>query len=155
MPVFEDRFQVHAPLEAVSLFHKDTRVLKRLTPPPVLVQIHRVEPLAEGSRSEFTLWFGPLPLRWLAVHSHVNPRSGFTDTQARGPLKHWQHQHCWEAISPNVTLMKERVTYEHFAGLRGLLTRLLFARPALKLMFFYRRWVIRRGLQRQAVSMKK
>lgn len=146
MPVLSgrvsDRFRVNAPLEAVALFHKDTRALKRLTPPPVFVQIRSVEPLANGSKSEFTLWFGPLPVRWLAVHSRVDPRSGFTDTQARGPMKHWVHRHQWRAVNPCITEMEEEISYEYYPGPRGWLTRLLFARPMLKLMLFYRRWVI-------------
>jgi hypothetical protein len=44
-----------------------------------------MEPLAEGSISDFTLWFGPLPIRWTARHSHIDPLHGFTDTQVRGP----------------------------------------------------------------------
>jgi ligand-binding SRPBCC domain-containing protein len=150
MPVFTDRFQVQAELEAVALFHKDTRVLKRLTPPPVYVQIHRVQALAEGSESAFTLWFGPLPVRWLAVHSNVDPRSGFTDTQARGPLLRWQHRHHWQAAGPGCTQMEERVEYEHYPGLSGLLSRILFARPMLRVMFLYRRFAMRRALRPNA-----
>jgi ligand-binding SRPBCC domain-containing protein len=145
MPEFTDRFRVNAPLEAVALFHSDTRVLKRLTPPPVFVQIHRVEPLAENSQSEFTLWFGPLPVRWLAVHTQVNPHAGFTDTQASGIMKRWVHRHSWQALADGSTQLTEEIRYEHHAGWRGLLSRLLFAPPLLKIMFGYRRWVIGRA----------
>lgn len=85
MPVFDTSFTVPAPLQKVAEFHRDTRALKRLTPPPVFVQIHSMEPLAEGSRSVFTMWFGPLPLRWTAIHSNVDTMHGFTDTQEKGP----------------------------------------------------------------------
>lgn len=148
MSVFIDRFLVQAAPDAVAAFHHDTRVLKRLTPPPVFVQIHYIEPLGEGSRSEFTLWFGPLPLRWLAVHTGVDPASGFTDTQARGPMKRWIHRHHWQTDGRGHTVMEDRVEYEHHAGARGLLTRLLFAPPLLWFMFRYRRFVIRRGVSR-------
>lgn len=148
MPVFIDRFSVLAAPEAVAAFHHDTRALKRLTPPPVFVQIHRVEPLGEGSQSEFTMWFGPLPMRWLAIHSQVDINSGFTDTQARGPLKRWVHRHHWQADGKGCTIMEERVEYEHKPGMRGLLTRLLFAPPLLVVMFRYRRFIIRRSLKR-------
>jgi ligand-binding SRPBCC domain-containing protein len=147
MPIFQNRFRVDAPPEAVSFFHIDTRALKRLTPPPIFVQLHRVEPLAEGSQSEFTLWFGPLPVRWLAVHSQVNPDSGFVDTQARGPMKFWRHTHHWQPLDGASTQMTEQLEYEYYPGLRGLFTRLLFARPLLKLMFAYREWVIKRSVK--------
>src|SRR5512141_1391989 len=99
MQVFEYSFTVDAPVEAVAEFHRDTRALKRLTPPPVWVQLQRVDPLAEGSVSEFTLWFGPLPVRWQALHSNVDRLRGFTDTQARGPMRQWRHRHRFTPLA--------------------------------------------------------
>jgi ligand-binding SRPBCC domain-containing protein len=148
MPRFVSRFQIRASLEAVSSFHASTLALKRLTPPPVFAQIHRAEPLAEGSEAEFTLWFGPLPVRWLAVHSLVDPASGFTDRQARGPMRSWVHRHAWTEVKPGLVEMEDCIDYEHHLGMRGLLTRLLFAPPLLKFMFAYRSWVIRRACGR-------
>ena len=80
MPEFRHSFTVDAPLAAVRAFHHDTGVLRQLTPLPIIARVHAFEPLADGSQAEFTLWFGPLPLRWQAVHSDVGP-NGFTDTQ--------------------------------------------------------------------------
>ena len=147
MPVFVDRFHVNASVKAVASFHGSTRALRLLTPPPVIVQFHHVEPLAEGSRSEFTLWFGPLPIRWLAVHSACDRASGFTDSQERGPMAAWRHRHTWQALPDGTTEMNEEVTYAHRPGLTGLLTRILFAPPMLALMFAYRRFAIRRGCE--------
>ena len=92
MPVFDFRFNVDASLESVREFHRDTSALKRLTPPPTIVQLHKVEPLGEGSVSEFTLWVGPMPLRWKAVHRDVS-ETGFTDIQVSGPARAWEHTH--------------------------------------------------------------
>ena len=64
MAVFKYSFTVDAPLVKVSDFHRDTSVLKVLTPPPIIAQIHSYEPLGEGSVARFTLWFGPIPIRW-------------------------------------------------------------------------------------------
>ncbi len=63
---FDYQFTVPAPLAAVAAFHHDARILPRLTPPPMRVQLHRVDPLGEGALADFTLWFGPLPVRWVA-----------------------------------------------------------------------------------------
>ena len=68
MPEFRHSFTVDAPLAAVHAFHHDSRALRQLTPLPIIARIHAYEPLADGSRAAFTLWFGPLPLRWQAVH---------------------------------------------------------------------------------------
>ena len=153
MPVFEYQFTVDAPLRAVSDFHHDTRALKVLTPPPVFVQLHEVEPLAEGSVSRFTLWFGPFPVRWMAVHYDVSPR-GFTDTQEEGLLKRWQHTHRFTPDGPDRTQIREYIIYEHYRGWRGAASRMLFSRPALWLMFTYRAWVTRSTLRRSQRSEK-
>jgi len=57
------RFAVRASLEAVALFHADPRALRRLAPSPM--QVQRLDPKG-GSVSEFTMWAGPVPIRWRA-----------------------------------------------------------------------------------------
>ncbi len=151
MPVFDYSFTVPASLEAVRAFHGDTSALKRLTPPPTIVQLHAIEPLAEGSVSRFTLWVGPLPLRWTAVHRNVSPR-GFTDVQTEGPARKWEHTHTFVPVSATVTEIREHIEYEHKRGFWGVVTRLLFSKPNLTLMFAYRRWATRRFLRRMAAA---
>lgn len=146
MPVFEYTFTVQAPLAAVRAFHHDTQALKRLTPPPLFVQMHKIEPLAEGSVSEFTMWFGPLPVRWRAVHLDVS-ENGFTDRQERGLLKKWEHTHRFFAEGGNTTRVDEHIDYEHHRGLQGALSRLLFPVAALRVLFAYRERVTRRALE--------
>jgi len=68
METFTITFQVKTPIQAVAEFHSSTNALKKLTPFPVIVQIHQLEPLGEGSMAEFTMWFGPFPVRWVAQH---------------------------------------------------------------------------------------
>ena len=152
MPIFDYSFTVPAPLEAVRDFHHDTSALKRLTPPPTIVQLHSIEPLGEGSVSKFTLWVGPLPLHWTAVHRNVSP-SGFTDIQAEGPAAKWEHTHTFTAVSPTVTRINEHIEYEHKRGLWGIVTRLLFSKPNLSFMFTFRklatRWHLRNSSRPQ------
>lgn len=145
MPVFDYQFTVNAPIDAVRAFHHDTSALKTLTPPPTIVQLHKIEPLGEGSVSTFTLWVGPLPLRWKAVHRDVT-ENGFTDVQAEGPAKKWEHTHTFTSLDDNTTQLNEHVEYEHKSGFWGLVTRLLFAKPNLLVMFAYRKWATQRAL---------
>ena len=130
MPTFDYSFTVNAPLQVVSDFHHDSSVLKILTPPPIFAQIHQFDPMGEGAIAKFTLWFGPIPIKWEAVHSNVSI-NGFTDTQQYGPLKSWQHTHRFTAVSPTVTQIHEHIEYEHPSGFQGLLTRLAFGKPGL------------------------
>jgi hypothetical protein len=146
MPEFCYTFVVDAPLAAVQAFHHDTRALKKLTPPPMVVQLRRVEPLAEGSISEFTLWLGPIPIPWRAVHSDVN-EYGFTDTQVRGPMVVWRHTHRFTPLPDGRTRLDEHVVYQHPSGLRGLFTRLLFGRIGLRLLFTWRKMATQRHVQ--------
>ena len=147
MPIFDYEFTVKAPIEAVRDFHHDTSALKKLTPPPTIVQLHEIEPLAEGSVSRFTLWVGPLPLRWKAVHRDVD-ENGFTDVQAEGPAKKWEHTHTFTVLDDELTQIYEHVEYEHASGFWGVVTRVLFATVNLKIMFAYRKFITTRELQR-------
>jgi len=147
MPTFDYDFTVQAPIELVAAFHHDTRVLKQLTPFPIFAQIQEYEPLADGSEAKFTLWFGPIPVRWHAIHSEVSS-NGFTDTQVSGPLKSWRHQHRFFAVDKDITRISEHIVYEHDTGMRGLFSRMLFARPGLFFLFTARKFLTRRGVAR-------
>ncbi|MGQ0604685.1 MAG: SRPBCC family protein, partial [Anaerolineales bacterium] len=148
MSTFQYAFTVRAPLAAVAEFHHDARVLKRLSPPPMFVQLHRVEPLGEGAIADFTLWLGPIPIRWVAVHSNVSTLNGFTDTQQRGPLRYWRHTHRFEALDADTTRVSEHIVYDYHPGLTGVVARILFSSPGLMFLFWYRSWVTRRILER-------
>lgn len=143
---FTHRFTVNVPLEAVADFHRDTRALRRLTPPPVIVQFHLVEPLAEGSRADFTLWLGPIPVRWVALHSQVDQLHGFTDTQLSGPFKEWIHRHSFQSVDEQTTAVIDQVQAAPGSGLfHGLVSRFMWLN--LRFMFAYRAWITRRALE--------
>ena len=146
MPTFETSFTVNAPLDAVAAFHADTSALTNLNPPFVVVQLHRVDPMAEDSISEFTLWLGPLPIRWRAIHSRVSS-NGFTDTLEDGPMTSWRHRHQFEAVDEHTTQIHEYIVYEYPSGLQGLLSRVLFGHLGLTALFTYRKWATRRALR--------
>ena len=147
MRSFTNRTMVQASLEAVAAFHRDSQTLKALTPPPIFVQLHQVEPLAEGSLADFTLWIGPLPVRWTAVHSDVDPLYGFTDTQALGPYETWVHRHTFEAVTVDSTDVVDEIRANFGSGIfNGLVSRLMWW--GLPLLFAYRGWVTRREARR-------
>lgn len=148
---FRHSFLVNASVEAVATFHSDTSALKRLTPPPIIAQIHAYEPLGEGSNACFTLWFGPVPVHWQAVHSDVGP-TGFTDTQVSGPLRSWRHTHRFVAVGPGQTRVDDHIVYDHHQGWRGLLSRALFSRPGLLYLFTARKILTRRGVAQRLAA---
>jgi ligand-binding SRPBCC domain-containing protein len=109
MRQYQHEFQVNAPVERVAEFHRSTEALKTLVPPPLFISFNHIDPMGEGSRSDFTMWFGPIPVRWVAVHSQVNPMEGFTDTQMEGPFKTWVHRHAFEPIDENSTRIVDQI----------------------------------------------
>jgi len=145
MKTFTNTFRVKAPLQAVTDFHSSTNALKKLTPFPVFVQLHHLEPLAEGSMAEFTMWFGPFPVLWIAKHTQVDPLHGFTDVQVAGPMLVWEHTHSFRAISDQETEIRDYIEYEHRPGIKNLWTRLLYAPIMLRLLFLFRAFITKRS----------
>jgi len=143
---FTHRFRAKAPINVVAAFHQDSRALKLLTPPPVFVQMHCVNPLSEGSITDFTLWLGPLPVRWVAAHSEVDLLSGFTDTQIHGPFAFWVHRHSFQPCGSGETEVIDDIQAEFGRGFSGLLGRLMWVN--LPFMFFYRAWITRRTIEK-------
>ncbi|CAE8608417.1 unnamed protein product [Polarella glacialis] len=145
-PDFESRFTVEVEEQEVMLFHFAPNVLARLTPPLAAVRPRKVENLAEGSLNDFELdplGLGLLPrIRWVARHYDVST-SGFTDLQEQGPMAFWCHRHSWKALDDGKTTeVVDRIWLEHreLGGAESLLTRLLFNRLGLEVLFQYRKW---------------
>lgn len=142
---FRHAFEVEASLETVGQFHRQSASMGRITPPPVVVQIHAAQPLLdEGAQMDFTLWLGPLPIRWLAQIEQVTA-NGFVDRQARGPFARWIHTHRFEAVAAKRTRVVDEIELElsrHWGWrLVGLGMWL-----SLPLLFAFRAWKTRRAL---------
>ena len=145
---FEKTSTIPAGLDALIRFHEDPRALARLTPPPIIMRLHRDDrcSLSEGE-IEFTLWFGPLPIRWLARHEPGPTPHSFADTQVKGPLAYWRHEHIFSEDDGGVQLT-DRITLAHRSGVAGIFTRLAFDGLPLRVLFAYRHWRTRRVLTR-------
>ena len=146
MAVYQHRVVVKAPLADVAAFHSDSHTIRRLT--PTFVTFHHVDPMAEGSVVEFTMWLGPLPIRWASLHSDVDPQHGFTDSQVRGPLEHCVHRHEFVPLGPELTAVEDHMDYGYLPGWRGLRGRLLMSPLSLPILFAYRSFVTRRAVER-------
>jgi ligand-binding SRPBCC domain-containing protein len=109
---FQHRFRVRASLAAVAEFHSQTASLSVLTPPPVIVRIHRAPTVQHvGDEVDFSMWFGPLPVRWLAQIEQVSD-SGFVDRQVRGPFRAWVHRHSFALVDMATTEVIDEVQAE-------------------------------------------
>ena len=146
MRSFQYEFLVDAPIVRVAEFHGSTQALKLLTPPPMFVKFNHIEPLGEGSRSDFTLWLGPIPIRWVAVHSDVNPEIGFTDTQVEGLFQTWVHRHTFQRLSHDKTRIIDQIEGQpsnHI--LWGIVSRIMWF--TLPILFSYRARQTRKAVE--------
>ena len=146
MRQFRHEFQVNAPIERVAEFHSSTEALKLLTPPPLFVKFNQVEPMGEGSRADFTLWLGPIPIRWIAKHSNVHPTDGFTDTQVEGPFQTWIHRHTFTQMTTDMTKIIDEIEGQSSDHLfSGIVSRLMWL--TLPILFAYRAQQTRRAVE--------
>jgi ligand-binding SRPBCC domain-containing protein len=139
-------FQVQAPLIDVAGFHTAATSLKAITPPLIPMQLHHApEQMGDGDEMDFTMWLGPLPVRWIARLEDVSP-TGFSDRQVRGPFASWSHRHSFAAVDEATTEVVDKVEARlkpHLLwGAVGLMMWL-----GLPLLFGFRAWKTRQLLE--------
>ena len=144
---FRHVFQVNAPLTAILAFHARSASMGEITPLPIIVRLHHApETLAEGDEMEFSLWLGPLPVRWSARIENVTP-TGFSDRQLTGPFAEWIHSHQFIGMSPTTTKVVDGVTYKLKPNPLWFLVGLGMS-LGLPFLFAYRAWKTKRILER-------
>ena len=106
---YTHRFRVEAPLPAVAEFHSRSASMPAITPPPMIVRVHAApERMTSGDQMDFTLWAGPIPVRWLARIEDASAE-GFTDRQIRGPFAAWAHRHTYVRVDDRTTDVVDEV----------------------------------------------
>jgi ligand-binding SRPBCC domain-containing protein len=145
--IFEHRSVIPTTTQQMMDFHDHPQALRRLTPPPIIMQQLKDtrQSLTEGELA-FRLWFGPIPIRWLARHEPGPIDTSFADRMLDGPMAYWRHEHIFQAVDDGVELT-DRITLAHRPGVKGLLTRVIFGGPMLRFLFLYRHWQTRRILR--------
>jgi ligand-binding SRPBCC domain-containing protein len=127
-------------LETLIRFHELPNALRILTPPPLFVQVHQDGRVSNTEGTvDFTLWFGPFPVRWIAHHEPGPTATSFIDRMMQGPMATWEHQHIFRESAGGVELI-DKLTFSHKSGWQGWLTPLLFDGLALRFLFWYRHW---------------
>jgi ligand-binding SRPBCC domain-containing protein len=152
---------LEAPLEKVRAFYQSSDVLARLTPPLVVVDTLRCEPLGPGSIAEFELRLPFAPrataLRWRARHGDFATELDehgsiakwrFADVMEHGPLASWHHVHEFSRLDAATTRVCDQVSFQHADGARGWATRAAFNPASLSALFAWRaaatRWHLTR-----------
>lgn len=144
---YQHTFIVKAPLAEVREFHAHPSSMAAITPPPVVAQLHAAPTLLqEGDRMDFTLWLGPLPIRWSAKIEDVSETS-FADRQLQGPFETWLHRHTFVVIDETTTEVVDEINFSlksnPFWKIVG-----WGMRANLPILFAYRAWKTRRLLEK-------
>ena len=137
---------IDAPVEFVWQFHERPDILQILTPPWQPVQIiQRQGGLEVGAISEFRIWIGPLPVRWLARHTECEKNRFFTDQQIYGPMESWVHRHQFGEENGK-TRLTDQIDFQLPGGWLAELMLGWWVQQRLNDMFRYRHGVTKREL---------
>lgn len=144
--VWESR--IAAMPEEVFRYHEHPRALTWLIPPWESVRpIVPPKSLDVGTRVVLENRLGPIRLRWVALHTELEPPHLFADRQESGPFAFWYHRHRFLDDGQGGTILRDEVEYQ-LPG--GKLAELLFGtwvRSKLERMFRYRHDVTRRMIE--------
>lgn len=87
---------------------------------------------------------GPLPFRWVAVHTEYDPPRMFADRQESGPFAFWYHRHLFLDNGHGGTVMRDEVEYRAPFGALGQWMAGRLVQRALERMFAFRHETTRR-----------
>ena len=66
-------------------------------------------------------------------------------------MRSWRHTHTFSELEPGRVEVHEHIEYEHDGGVWGVITRLLFSKPALYGQFTFRKLVTQRKAPKVSV----
>ena len=142
---FVKESRIAAPPEVVFRFHESPDALRHLIPPWERVEVaESAGSLRPGSRVVLKGRLGPIPLRWVAVHTEYDPPHLFADRQESGPFALWYHRHRFLDDGQGGTVLRDEVEYRPPLGALGRLLSGRLIRRKLERMFAYRHETTRR-----------
>lgn len=101
------------PIDRVFDFFSDAGNLEAITPPELRFEILTPLPIAMavGARIDYRLSLYAVPFTWKTRITAWEPGRRFVDEQESGPFRVWIHEHCFEALSPTTTRIRDEVRY--------------------------------------------
>lgn len=111
--VFERSLRIPASAQRVFAWHEAPGALEKLIPlgDPVYLVEH-TGGISNGARVVLKMGFGPLALRWVAIHQGYQRGVRFQDKQQSGPFHYWLHTHNFQSIGPGACVLHDHVEFE-------------------------------------------
>ena len=134
---FRRSVELDASIERVFAFHGDPHNIKDISPGWQQVQVKegRALPRAGDEFEIVVKIFGLLPLKWRGVWRAAEPSSLLVDEAIVSPFAYWRHEHKFEALSADRTLMTDHVRYLFPGGWLGKCVGETFGRLQFYVMF--------------------
>ena len=95
--------------------------------------------MERGTVIDYSLQLNGIRFRWRTEISVWDPPELFVDRQVRGPYRHWEHRHLFEADEGDGTRAQDIVEYAVPGGIFEPLIHRWFVRRRLDMIFEYRR----------------
>lgn len=146
---FVKRTPMPVSAEELYAWHARPKAFERLNPPfDPLTIVERSGGLEVGARTVVSLKVGPVPQRWVSVHTACEPGRMFRDEQEAGPFAKWVHTHLFEPQPDGTSVLHDEVDYELPMGAVGSALGSGFTRTTLDRAFDYRHAVLLLDLER-------
>jgi len=111
--VYERSSTMPVPVGELYSWHARPGAFERLAPPwQRLRVVERAGTIADDDRLVMQASFGPVRMRWVAVHRDHVPGRQFVDVQEKGPFALWRHRHRFEPESDDRSTLRDTVEYE-------------------------------------------
>lgn len=134
--------------DIVFAFHESPGALTALIPPwEKMKVVETAGSLKPGSRVVLQGHLGPIPLRWVAMHTEYDPPHLFADKQLSGPFASWYHRHHFLPDGQGGTILRDEVEYELPLGWLGQLLGGGYVRKKLERMFHFRHDKTRQSIE--------
>jgi ligand-binding SRPBCC domain-containing protein len=133
--------QIKCDVEEAWSFFSSANNLQKITPESMRFKVlsdFEDDRIFEGMQIDYLV--SPvlnIPLKWKTIITQVDWQRSFTDFQASGPYKYWNHFHEFIPNDEGV-LMKDTVDYELPMGFLGDLVHGVFVKNKLNSIFDYR-----------------
>jgi ligand-binding SRPBCC domain-containing protein len=133
--------QIKCNVEDAWRFFSSANNLQKITPDSMRFKVlsdFADDSIFEGMQIDYLV--SPvlnIPLKWKTIITQVDWQRSFTDFQASGPYKYWNHFHEFIPNADGV-LMKDTVDYELPMGFLGDLVHGVFVKNKLNSIFDYR-----------------
>jgi uncharacterized protein YbjT (DUF2867 family)/ligand-binding SRPBCC domain-containing protein len=133
------------PVEDVFAFFAEPHNLARITPGAMSFEFLSDDfEMRKGLSIDYRLrpLFG-VPTNWRTEITDYQPPFSFTDIQARGPYRRWEHHHTFTSV-PGGTVAEDHVEYELPLGPLASVGHALLVRGELEKIFSHRARIIER-----------